>query len=406
MKLCDVIFKIYFSKMSIKDYIEQMKSIQNKTLLFIDSEESIEEHYSNLVKILDDVKIKENKISLKQFLSFIIQISNNHHRKQNFFNKIEQILTIFNDSIKELFEKSEIFDLFKENKRILLFMIQNKTINVDKQFANKIQESKNNEKDYPEYFHKEINPFIYSQIHIDSSNFEENRKLGENENEICKLIRNDSIGEFITYVNKNDLPLNSKIKSSIYETNSLLLKNQNVSLIQYSAFFGSIQIFKYLYLNGVELTTTLWKYAIHGDNEEIFHILEEKNIFPNYKESEKCLKESIKSYQKDVENYISSNICKDITVDLSFILQNYNFDNIISDDINGQSFKTIFQCEYIDLAKFILESYNVDVNEKFSNQVLYQLFYSGIVKEYFNDISKHLLIFQYEVLMKFYHDLK
>lgn len=87
MKLCDVIFKIYFSKMSIKDYIEQMKSIQNKTLLFIDSEESIEEHYSNLVKILDDVKIKENKISLKQFLSFIIQISNNHHRKQNFFNK-------------------------------------------------------------------------------------------------------------------------------------------------------------------------------------------------------------------------------------------------------------------------------------------------------------------------------
>mgnify|MGYP001101716460 CR=1 FL=1 len=91
-----------------------------------------------------------------------------------------------------------------------------------------------------------------------------------------------------------NISLNSKIESSIYETNNFLNKRQAkaieennnrnndkyntsfMTFIEYSAFFGSIQIFNYLKINGSELTESLCPLAIHCNNPEIIHILEEK----------------------------------------------------------------------------------------------------------------------------------
>ena len=42
---------------------------------------------------------------------------------------------------------------------------------------------------------------------IDSKSFYEDRKIGENPDYISKLIRDDSVEEFITYVNKTNYPL-------------------------------------------------------------------------------------------------------------------------------------------------------------------------------------------------------
>ena len=94
------------------------------------------------------------------------------------------------------------------------------------------------------------------------------------------MIREDSIEEFITYDNKNDYPLNSYIKESIFETNDFLIKHKKTTLIEYAAFFGSTQIFKYLYKNEVELTSSLWLYGIHSDNAEIIQLLEENKVEP------------------------------------------------------------------------------------------------------------------------------
>ena len=85
-----------------------------------------------------------------------------------------------------------------------------------------------------------------------TENFEENRKIGENHNHICKLIRNDLIDEFISYVNLKNIPLQTKIDNSIFETN-LGLIDSNITLIDYAAFHGSTQIFKYLYLNNAKI---------------------------------------------------------------------------------------------------------------------------------------------------------
>ena len=48
-------------------------------------------------------------------------------------------------------------------------------------------------------------------------------KNGENDGYLCQIIQKDLIEEFITYVNKEDYPLNSYIEKSIFETNRFLL---------------------------------------------------------------------------------------------------------------------------------------------------------------------------------------
>ena len=88
--------------------------------------------------------------------------------------------------------------------------------------------------------------------------FIENREKGENEDEICKIIQNDSIDEFISFVNKTDYPLTSEVPESIYETNLLLIEKR-ASLIEYATFFGSVQIFKYLYTMKMNNFTTYFK---------------------------------------------------------------------------------------------------------------------------------------------------
>ena len=46
-------------------------------------------------------------------------------------------------------------------------------------------------------------------------NFEKNQKIGENENCICLLIRNDLIVKFKIYVNKTNYPLKSEIQNKL-----------------------------------------------------------------------------------------------------------------------------------------------------------------------------------------------
>ena len=94
---------------------------------------------------------------------------------------------------------------------------------------------------------------------------------------ICTLIQNDSVIDFISYIEKNNISLLSTIPSSIYETN-LFLFNKNPTLIEYAAFYGSIQIFKYLYNKKVEINNSIWLYSIHGKNADIIHFLEENQL--------------------------------------------------------------------------------------------------------------------------------
>ena len=189
--------------------------------------------------------------------------------------------------IKEFFEKERCVKLYKT---ILL--------KPDKYLITEI------EKELPEYFYQK-------------------RKKGENDGQICQMIQNDSIYDFVSFVNNKNYNLNSSIKSSIYETNSFLIKNSETTLIEYAAFFGSIQIFKYLINNKVELTPKLWLCAIHSQNAEIIHILEENNV-ESHKDS---LTESIKCHSNNFFGYIQDKyFTNENLADVSICnLKYYNF---------------------------------------------------------------------------------
>ena len=237
---------------------------------------------------------------------------------------------------------------------------------------------------YCHFFYTEIKPFISenkkNEIEKELleygpnifSNFDEKRKNGENDSYICTLIRNDSVKDFISHINKLNISLSSILLPSLFETNSFLIKNKETSLIEYSAFFGSIQIFQYLRLSNVELKPSLWLYAIHSKNAELIHLLEENNVEPPNKNFEKCLEESIKCHHNDIANYIIDNLIKE--VDKNYNMEKKYNQNIVSYSFHYYNFayiiynKFVFhyacQYNYINLVKLLVNIEKVDLNAK------------------------------------------
>ena len=177
------------------------------------------------------------------------------------------------------------------------------------------------QKSYLHFFYPEIQLFLREEeqsatekeMKLTNENvfekFERKRDTSENENYICTLIRSDSVVVFITHVNQTCAPLSSKIKRSIFETNSFLI-DQEPTMLEYAAFFGSVQIFQYLLIQGVKPTSSLWIYAIHSKNAEIINILESKHIEPEDNTYEVCFEESIKCHHNKIGFYIKDNLLK------------------------------------------------------------------------------------------------
>ncbi|KAK8871573.1 hypothetical protein M9Y10_007306 [Tritrichomonas musculus] len=364
--------------MEIEKYINRNKNIYKIFLRFLENEEEEEEELLNL---LDNHKIKQNQEELKLFLRLISKISRNHHRSAYFNDKIEKIILFLKEDIKQTYSNSQIFNFFKKDKRILLFLVQNDLMTIDDTVVKHIYkqrkpklchffypEIKNfmNEKKR-EFFEEEL--FQYDPNIFD--NFEEKRKIGENENYLCSLIRTDSIVDFISHITRTNYPLSSEVKPSIFETNSFLLKNdQKVSLIEYAAFFGSSQIYQFLRLNNVILKPSLWLYSIHSNNAEMIHLLEESGIKPNDKTYEKCLEESIKCHHNDISNYFENNLIEnefkfnENIVSYSFHYNNYEH---FPDDFLSNKFIFYYACQfdYLTLVRIYLKTRpNLNLNAK------------------------------------------
>ena len=155
---------------------------------------------------------------------------------------------------------SKIKQLGQINPLVMLFVINTKIKCIQIFFFPEIEN----------YLNEKIKQEILSEK---SQEFDIKRDIGENFNIISEFIRNDSVEDFISYVNYNNYSLINNINKSIFETNEFLI-DKTPSLIEYAVFFGSIQIFRYLIFNKVEMTPSLWLYTIHSRNPEIIHLLE------------------------------------------------------------------------------------------------------------------------------------
>ena len=360
--------------MSSQEYLDTMKDIQENILYFLEEGANSEENFLILESKFNDTKISDNKYYLLSFMYLISKVGNNNHRFPNFFTKLDRILLFFKEDIKKYFSNSEIFNIFKSNKRILLFLIEQQIMVFDEYIVRKITKTeKYIEAKYPQYFQPEIQLFIKEKWfpkHENNNkqkeengwveeikkelleNFYEKRKEGENDSQVSELIRKDMITEFIAYVTRNCVSVNSKIQPSIYETNSFLLKklkksyrnrkDEEFSLIEYAVFFGSIQIFNYLRLEGVELTPSLWSLAIHGRNSEMIHFLEDNHVELEDKSYKQVFYESIKCHHNDIANYFINNFLQNDEENsqdtINQCLKYHNFAFLKNESISKSSF--------------------------------------------------------------------
>ena len=108
-----------------------MSIFEEKLLNFLDGKDHEEENHENIVQILKDENILTNPYDLKIILYLIDRISNDHHRYPNFLNKIFQILKMIKNEIQKYYSNDQLFKIFKTNKRILLFLIEEHIFQID-----------------------------------------------------------------------------------------------------------------------------------------------------------------------------------------------------------------------------------------------------------------------------------
>ncbi|KAK8876044.1 hypothetical protein M9Y10_006228 [Tritrichomonas musculus] len=346
--------------MDAKQYLNQRKILHNHLLDFLDNQNDCEANFSILITYINNLKITENKNEFWIFLELILMISNNHHRSPNFMNKLDQVLSYFGPKIKQTFSNLEIFNTFSKNKRLLHFLIKNNIFENDDIYMNKITNQY-----FREYFLGE---------NVSDPRHKEKKEAGENDLEICQIIREDQIDEFVIYTNQRNYSLKNKIKLSIYETNSFLKHKRELTLLEYAFFCGSIQIIKYLMINGLKLESKLWLFAIHSNNPEVIRLLEDDRIQLTEKEYQRCLEESVKCHHNEIASYISEYYIKDDKRirrnPLIYSFKFFNYEKMAECELN--SMFLLYACEYnyIELVKVLLNDEKIDINYTI-NDVLY-----------------------------------
>lgn len=368
--------------MSIPKTFEKYKSIQIELLDYLEDQDESgnKRKFQNFLKLLDDNNIKSNKHEFRIILNLIEEVSSNHHRCPNFISKIKELLQTFQNDIKKSFTNIEIFDLFKGNRLILLFLIDQKILDLDLNIYFRMLKQNQLDQSFAKYFQNEFIQFSTKWKGKEEGNYEENRRIGENESYICQLIRQDLLDEFDEYINKSNTSLKSSIKPSIYETNQFLIRKE-LTLIQYAAFYGSIKIFRYLLLNNVELDKSLWLYAIHSNDAQLIHLLEEniKDVTNNdykifYEEAAKC-------HHNNIADYFMNNFLDNQNLYVGQLMKYCNF-NLVNDDANISAlFCFLYENDILTSAEFLVNQSNANINQIIilKKKSFFMQFYNSII---------------------------
>ena len=183
---------------TIHDFINEMIKLQN----FIDLIEDDKESTNSLLTLLQKFHFLEDKCKFYDFLNLL-----RHSAFLKNKNIINDILLSIKDQIIETFTKKEIYSIFGIHI-IHLF--------------------------YPTSSNNSSKPENKSTEEFDI---------------MAKIIRSDDIDKFTSYISRTNMPLDSKVSDSSIKFYQYFCD----SLIQYSASFGSINIFKYLF-NQIDLS--------------------------------------------------------------------------------------------------------------------------------------------------------
>ena len=143
--------------MNVQEYLIQMKNIQSKILEFVENEDFNKDSISSF--IISQLN-SDNIFEIKEILHLISKIENNHHRSQLFFDKIQFIIILLKEKIQKCLSNFEIFKIFKTNKKILLFLFEEKIIVPDKKICNFIRNDLSELQNFFSYFFSEFKKFF------------------------------------------------------------------------------------------------------------------------------------------------------------------------------------------------------------------------------------------------------
>ncbi|OHS95398.1 hypothetical protein TRFO_10537 [Tritrichomonas foetus] len=365
------LFPLNFSNNS-EDKIYQMQEKYQEThdqlqqmILLHDKLKTIKENDVEELKEFLNEFFLADKISLRRALSTISTMIN---ARPKYVYLYCQLLTHLSARTKFLFEKHEVSSLFN-NKAALLVLLENGLITKDL--------IKEKFTVYP----NELN-FFYPEIegtekpkNIKMIENDELRVYGLNPDQIAESIRNDDLKAFQSATARLQT-LNTLIRASRYETFDFVSNfGKRPSLIEYAAFFGSINVFKYLLEKGVEAGSTLPEFAAAGGNVEIIHLLEEDKTLPIGQE---CNLTAIEFFHRDLNEYFSNlnyenSPILNILVSIEHYNMRYFLNNILTEDLSKEDYELCLlyavNSQNIDVLNLILTVPGIDVNRVFEHGV-------------------------------------
>lgn len=349
-----------------------------------------EENIINDLLLTSEIKEKylPNKLLFAEFLHSIRRFLDSHPDSYQF---IEKILFLIINEIRSTFISNELYTIFFWNRNILLFFYENECINIEslKQYSDFFKFYYF----YPEFYEKKINFFIKTsklyenlmqqfstptspyRYDIDEDqikSFKKRRQINHSDEKVAQIIRNDDFESFMKYISSTNLNFNTRIKKSAFESNSLLFFEP--TLFEYSCFFQSINIFRFIFLNNGEISKNLAKFAVAGGSYEIIHLLETKKVVFD----DDCLITAIEYHRNDIADYLIDNyqLLNQTSTDkiLKACIRSYNFTFLINYIENNSSIiKNLANIEFIlneacqnsifHLVKFALSFTNININQ-------------------------------------------
>ena len=143
-------------------------------------------------------------------------------------------------------------------------------------------------------------------------------------NTVEYFIKEDDIDSFQDFVtNQYEYDMDSIHNLETNQPPHFVAWDTKISLLNLAAFYGSIQIFKYLFMNNCKTSPDTFAYAISSGVMEIIHICEQKSL-----PLRNSLKVSVQFHQKEITEWI---------------ILNYGFEEVsLWDCINYHNYEAFF----------------------------------------------------------------
>ena len=329
---------LYTEKFNFKQLIEFQDMLANIDQISFD----------DIVSIISSNFLK-NKETLRQYLysiKFAIE-----WRPKN-FNKYCQLLEQESKIIKDNFSSDELCVEILTNDFIRLRLYELGLIDIES--LRKIATLNISSKDF---FKHELEN---DQIDIEKDKL---RHEGMHENYLYQLIRKDDLNEFQHVLSISSIDINSCVTFSLFEISSIINDYLRLPrLIEYAAFFGSIQIFKYLLLNEAEVTSRLPEFAVAGGNYEIIHILEDMEL-----SFQKTMYYAIRFHRNEIAQYLNENhSIKLATYMLQTCVLYYNVEELIELLCTNDDFQINSKDHGMTILMFAAENGYLDLVRLFS----------------------------------------